>query len=353
MDEGQKYLKGRGAQIKPANPFFKNQYGNFFEEGIDQEAGFQDKTQIFLENSKTAISKNKSPDLPWSYSVNPYQGCEHGCAYCYARLAHEYWGFGAGLDFESKLIVKQNIAHTLEKEFRKPSYKPAPVMLSGNTDCYQPLEKKYKLTRSILTLALRYRNPVGVITKNALILRDLDLLKELASQNLVHVFISITTLDEELRRRLEPRTSHSQRKLNTLSELHQAGVPCGLMMAPIIPDLNDREIPEILQKASEAGALSANYTVVRLNGRIAEVFEDWLRKNFPDRADKVLNKIKSLHGGELSDSEWKRRFSGEGPYALSIRQLFQVMRKKYFANKKLPDYDTRLFRRSGQPGLFD
>ncbi len=353
MNEAEKYFKGRGAQIKPANPFLKNEYGQFFVEGIDALEEPARITQVFLEHSKRALSKNSSPDLPWSYSVNPYQGCEHGCAYCYARLTHEYWGFGAGIDFESKLIVKEKIAHTLEKEFRKPSYTPASLMLSGNTDCYQPLEKKYKLTRSILELALKYRNPVGIITKNALILRDLDLLQELAALHLVHVFVSITTLDEALRRRMEPRTSHSERKIDILSQLSQAKIPCGLMMAPIIPDINDQEIPEILKRAAEAGALTAHYTVVRLNGRIAEVFEDWVRKNFPDRADKVLNKIRSLHAGNLSDSEWTRRFTGEGPYAQSIHQLFRLMRQKYFANKQMPAYDSSLFRRSGQAGLFD
>jgi DNA repair photolyase len=284
--------------------------------------------------------------------MNPYQGCEHGCIYCYARNTHEYYGFSAGLDFESKIIVKKNAARLLEQELLKPSWNAVPIMLSGNTDCYQPQEKKFEITRDMLKVLAQYRHPVSIISKNSLVLRDLDVLQDLASDNLVHVYISITTLDEELRRTLEPRTASSLKRLKTVEALAKANVPVGIMNAPIIPGLNHHEIPAILKAASEHGALNAGMTIVRLNGSISILFEDWLRKNFPDRFDKVWNQICSLHDGNINDSQFGRRMRGEGNIADAIHQLFRSSKKKHFTGKSMPVYDLTKFRKGGMLSLF-
>jgi DNA repair photolyase len=284
--------------------------------------------------------------------MNPYQGCEHGCVYCYARNTHEYYGFSAGLDFESKIIVKKNAAQLLEQELLKPNWNAVPIMLSGNTDCYQPQEKKFEITRSMLKVLAQYRHPVSIISKNSLVLRDLDILQDLAVDNLVHVYISITTLDEELRRALEPRTVSGFKRFKTVEALAKANVPVGIMNAPIIPGLNHHEIPAILNAASEHGALNAGMTIVRLNGSISILFEDWLRKNFPDRFDKVWNQICSLHDGNVNDSQFGRRMRGEGNIADAIHQLFRSSKKKYFAGKTMPVYDLTKFRKGGMMSLF-
>jgi DNA repair photolyase len=284
--------------------------------------------------------------------MNPYQGCEHGCIYCYARNSHEYWGFSAGLDFESKIIVKKNAPELLERCLLNPNWQPVPISVSGNTDCYQPLERKFEITRKILKVFVRYRHPVGMITKNSLILRDLDLLTDLAHDNLVHVYISITTMDEGLRRVMEPRTASAVKRLKTVEALAKANVPVGVMNAPIIPGLNHHEIPEILKAAADHGALGAGMTVVRLNGSIGKIFEDWLRKNFPDRFDKVWNQICDMHGGNVNDSQWGRRMTGDGNFADTIHQLFRVSRKKFFGDRTLPPIDLTKFRRRGNLSLF-
>ena len=304
------------------------------------------------EHAKKIVNEVKSPDLSMMYSMNPYQGCEHGCIYCYARNTHEYYGFSAGLDFESKIIVKKNAPALLEKHLLHKSWNAVPIMLSGNTDCYQPQERKFQITRGMLKVLAQYRHPVGIITKNSLITRDLDLLKDLASDNLVHVYLSITTLNEELRRMLEPRTASAIKRLKTLEELSKAGIPTGVMNAPIIPGLNHHEIPEILKAAADHGAMSCGMTVVRLNGSIGKIFEDWLRKNFPDRFDKVWNQISSFHGGTVNDSQFGRRMAGEGNIAEAIHQLFRAARKKYFANRSIPPYNLTKFRKGGTLSLF-
>ncbi|WP_421878495.1 PA0069 family radical SAM protein [Marinoscillum sp.] len=348
-------MKGKGAQHNPDNPFVKNSIGIVHQEGIDEHTGGErPNTQLFYESPKSALSKNKSPDLKWDYSINPYQGCEHGCSYCYARNSHTYWGFSAGLDFESKIIVKKEVASLLDKQLSSPKWKVQPIMLSGNTDCYQPIERKFKLTRSLLSVALKYRNPVSVITKNALILRDLDLLSELAKHELVHVYLSITTLNEELRALMEPRTSTSINRLRAVTELTNAGVPVGVMMAPIIPGLNHSEIPEVLKSSAEAGAVDAGFTVVRLNGQIAEIFEKWLGHAYPERASKVMNQVRDLHGGKPNDTNWQRRLKGEGHLAEIITQLFAKSKKRHFAStRQMPPYNLKAFRRGGNPTLFD
>ena len=346
------YFKGRGAQVRTGNKFLKAEYVAEHVEGLDEPLLSSPSTQVFYENPKKIVNKVTSPDLGMMYSLNPYQGCEHGCIYCYARNSHEYWGFSAGLDFESKIIVKKSAPALLEKCILHPQWEAVPISVSGNTDCYQPLEKKYEITRNLLKVFARYRHPLGMITKNALICRDIDILSDLAKDNLVHVYISVTTLDEDLRRAMEPRTASGIKRLKTIEALSNAGIPVGIMIAPIVPGLNQHEIPEIMKAAADHGALHAGVTVVRLNGSIGKIFEDWLRKNFPDRFEKVWNQICALHGGNVNDSQFGRRMTGEGNFAEAIHQLFRVSRKKYFGDRKMPPIDLSKFRKGGNLNLF-
>ncbi len=351
-EEKADYFKGRGAQIKTVNKFLKAQYVTDHVEGLDEPLLSAPTTQIFYENAKKVVNKIESPDLNGMYSLNPYQGCEHGCIYCYARNTHEYWGFSAGLDFESKIIVKQNAPALLEKFLLHPDWHAAPIMVSGNTDCYQPLERKLEITRKLLLIFAKYRHPVGMISKNSLVVRDLDILTDLAKDNLVHIMISITTLNEDLRRAMEPRTSSAKKRLQTVETLAKAGIPVGIMNAPIIPGLNHHEIPMVLKAAADHGALTAGMTMVRLNGSIGKIFEDWLRKNFPDRFDKVWNQICAMHGGHVNDSNFGRRMTGEGNYAEAVHQLFNTSKKKFFAGRSMPPQDLTKFRRGGNLNLF-
>ncbi|NOS90990.1 MAG: PA0069 family radical SAM protein [Cyclobacteriaceae bacterium] len=346
------YFKGRGAQIKSENRFLKSHYVTDHIEGLDEPLLENPHTQVFQENAKKIVNRVDSPDLGFGYSMNPYQGCEHGCIYCYARNTHEYYGFSAGLDFESKIVVKKNAARLLEQELLKPSWNAVPIMLSGNTDCYQPLEKKWGITRQLLKVMAQYRHPVSIISKNGLVVRDIDLLQDLAADNLVHVYISITTLNEELRRAMEPRTASGIKRLKTVEELAKANIPVGIMNAPIIPGLNHHEIPAILKAAADHGARNAGMTIVRLNGTIGNIFEDWLQKNFPDRFEKVWNQICSMHGGNVNDSQFGRRMRGDGNIADVIHQLFRSSKKKYFADKNMPAYDLTKFRKGGNLSLF-
>jgi DNA repair photolyase len=346
------YFKGRGAQIKPANRFLQTQYVTQHAEGLDEALQLRPDTHVFEEDARTIINKVTSPDLGMVYSLNPYQGCEHGCIYCYARNTHEYYGFSAGIDFESKIIVKKNAPRLLEKQLLSASWQVAPVSLSGNTDCYQPLERTYQITRSLLKIFARYQHPVSIITKNSLILRDLDILQDLAAQRLVHVYISITTLDEALRSKMEPRTASAAKRVDVIRQLRAHHIPAGIMCAPMIPGLNHHEIPQLLQAAAAAGALGAGMQVVRLNGAIGSIFEDWLRKNFPDRFNKVWNQICELHGGQVNDSDFGRRLRGAGAHADSIQQLFRAAHKKYFSGREFPPYDLTRFQRNGMQSLF-
>lgn len=346
------YFKGRGAQIKTKNKFLKQEYVAEHVEGLDEDLFSAPTTQIFYESPKKIVNKVTSPDLSLMYSANPYQGCEHGCIYCYARNTHEYWGFNAGLDFESKIIVKKNAAQLLEKFIMHPDWQAVPISFSGNTDCYQPQERKLEITRSMLKVLAQYRHPVGIITKNGLILRDLDLLQDLAQDNLVHVYISITTLNEDLRSAMEPRTASANKRLKTVEALTKAGVPVGIMNAPIIPGLNHHEIPDIIKAAADHGACTAGMTVVRLNGSIGKIFEDWLQKNFPDRFEKVWNQICEMHGGNVHDSQFGRRMGGEGQVAQAIHDLFRMAKKKHMHHRTMPAYDLTKFRKGGTLSLF-
>lgn len=346
-------FKGRGSHIHPHNPFSNRKEVIIHPEGIDEEKYIdKPKSKYFFESVVSALSKNTSPDLALSYSINPYQGCEHGCVYCYARNSHTYWGFDAGLGFETNIVVRKNIAEALAERFNKKSHKVLPIMVSGNTDCYQPAEREFGLTRKILETCLTYRHPISVITKNSLIERDADVLKKLAELRLVHVYFSINHLDTDLKSLLEPRTATADKKLKLISTFTDMGIPVGIMVAPIIPGINNQDISTIIEKSAAAGALSAGYTVVRLNGQVKEVFEDWLTKNYPDRKAKVIHQIESLHGGKVNDTEWGRRIKGEGPIAELIRGIFTQARKKHLTGRSMPEFDLQAFRPTGQLNIF-
>ena len=350
------YIHGRGAQINPDNPFDKHNYShNGLHWDDDEGLQAQKRNQYIKVYPKTILNKVDSPDLRMGYSMNPYQGCEHGCVYCYARNTHTYWGYSAGIEFEQKILVKESAPELLERKLKSKKWSATPIMLSGNTDCYQPAEKKYQLTRKMLEVLWRYRHPVGVITKNALINRDIDILSKMAEHSLVHVAISITTLDEDIRRRLEPRTSSGEKRLKIVERLSEAGIPVMVMFAPIIPSINDREVFDIARSSAEAGALKMSNTIVRLNGAIGEIFEDWLLKNYPDRYDRVIHQIQSCHGGKLNDSRYGTRMRGEGNYAEMISQQLKIAKEKYFSGKVMPPYDLSLYPkyRDGQLSLFD
>ncbi len=353
--EPTEFQKGRGAQKNADNPFFKNSYVTDHVEGLDEP--FMEgvvKTEFFTEHSKKIINKVNSPDLGQGFSMNPYQGCEHGCIYCYARNSHQYWGYSAGIDFESKIIVKKNAPQLLAKAFDNKHWTSCPIMFSGNTDCYQPGERKYLLTRQMLEVCLKYKNPVSMITKNSLILRDLDLFQELAALKLVHVSISMNSMREEIRLKLEPRTASMMQRLKTIEELSKHGIPVNVMVAPIIPGLTDHEIPQVIKAVADRGALSAHYTIVRLNGSIADIFTDWVNKAFPESAAKILHQIADCHGGKLNDSRYGTRMSGEGKTAEAISNLFRIARHKYLGDREMPEYDHSIFKRpgNGQMSLF-
>lgn len=349
-----RFDKGRGAQFNPKNRFLKGEHGTFFPEAIDDWEEAPRKTEYIFDDSRTLVNKVESPDVGMLWSANPYQGCEHGCVYCYARNSHEYWGYSAGLDFESRIVVKKNAPALLRKFFENKNWQPSVISLSGNTDCYQPIERRMRITRQLLEICLEYRNPVGVLSKNALMLRDLDVLQELAKMNLVRVFSSITSLDENLRQKLEPRTASYRSRLKVLETLTKSGIPTGIMNAPIIPGLNDNHIHDVLKAASEAGAKWAGYTVVRLNGAIGPIFHDWLFKAFPERAEKVWNLISACHDGKVNDSRWGTRMAGDGKFAELVRSQFILYCKKYRLNETKMDWNTAEFRRlpKGQLPLF-
>ncbi|WP_207536374.1 PA0069 family radical SAM protein [Desertivirga arenae] len=347
FEDNSEYFKGRGAQVNTHNRFLKNKYITEHIEGLDEQLHENVTTQLIEEDAKSIVSISNSPDLNFNFSINPYQGCEHGCIYCYARNSHEYYGFSAGLDFERKIIVKRNAASLLEQFFNKKGYEPQPIMLSGNTDCYQPIERKLKITRSLLEVFLKYKHPVSLISKNNLITRDIDLLKELAKLNLVHVTVTINSLNESLRQKMEPRTVTAQSRLMVINKLASENIPVRLMMAPIVPGLNSDEIPTLIKAAADEGIKDAIFTLVRLNGAIAEIFTDWVNKAYPDRAEKVLNMIASCHGGSLNDSRWGNRMRGDGKIAESIHQLFKISVNRFLKERNMPSYNLSLFTPKG------
>lgn len=346
---GPEYLQGRGAQFNPRNRFLKQETVKEHIEGIDDWIEPNMATQYLEEHAKGLVNKVDSPDVGMWYSMNPYQGCEHGCIYCYARNTHEYWGFSAGLDFERKIVVKKNAPALLRKFLMNPRWQCVPISLSGNTDCYQPAERKFRITRQLLEVCLEFNQPVGMITKNAGILRDKDILVKLAEKDLVCILVSITSFNEELRRLMEPRTTTARQRLRVISELSEAGVRMGVMTGPVIPGLNDHEMASILKAASQAGAIFSAYTLIRLNGAIRLIFRDWLYKNFPDRGDKVWHLIESCHGGQVNDSVYGRRMRGRGSMAGLINHQFKLYTQRYGLRDGFV-LNTKSFMRPGQQG---
>ncbi|GAA5169492.1 PA0069 family radical SAM protein [Modicisalibacter zincidurans] len=337
--------KGRGATYDPPNRFAPT-----VSEAVD-DGWWQDAvpehiaTHVTDETSKSALSWNRSPDLPFDRSLNPYRGCEHGCIYCYARPSHAYWDLSPGIDFETRLIARTGLVDRLREELCKPGYVCRPINLSGNTDCYQPLEAERGTTRAILELLLACRHPVTLVTKGALILRDRELLAAMAAKRLVRVFVSLTSLDAELKRSLEPRAASPAARLKVMRELNAAGIPVGALLSPMIPGLNDHELERLLEAAHEAGASSAGWTLLRLPHEVAPLFEDWLEQHYPERAAKVMSLIRQSRGGADYDSRFGQRMRGEGVFAEMLAQRFRrASRRLGFAQRGDSLLDCKHFR---------
>ncbi len=351
-DQGpRKSIVGRGAAGNPDNRFERIEVEPDEIEGDEPRP----ETVYLRDHSRSIIARNYSPDIGFDASINPYRGCSHGCAYCFARPTHEYLGLSAGLDFESRILVKQDAPELLRKELLSPRWNPQVLSMSGVTDPYQPVDRRLRITRRCLGVLAEFRNPVVIVTKNYLVTRDMDLLSELASHDAAAVAFSLTTLDDDLRRIMEPRTSRPARRLAAVEKLAAGGIPVGVMTAPVIPGLNDHELPNLLSAAAEAGATFAAYVPVRLPYAVAPLFEDWLARHFPERKDKVLNRIRSMRGGELNDANFGSRMRGEGLFAQHIAQLFSIScRRAGMGEGGFPKLSTAAFRGGGgaQPDLF-
>jgi DNA repair photolyase len=341
--------KGRGAGGNPPNRFERRSFVPD-PEAADPEEPLP-RTQFLKDTARSVIVLQDSPDIGMEASLNPYRGCEHGCAYCYARPTHEYLGFSAGLDFETYILVKEDAPELLRRELSSPRWKPRPLALSGVTDPYQPVERRLLLTRRCLEVLADFGNPVAVITKNFLVTRDADLLARLAARGAAAAILSVTTLDGELARALEPRTSTPARRLEAIRRLSRAGVPVGVNVAPVIPGLIDHEIPAILRAAREAGALFAGHTMLRLPGAVAEIFSDWLARHRPGRRDRVLARLRDVRGGRLNDPRFGTRMTGEGPYAEQVRALFRAACRKAGLSAEGPALSTAAFRVPPGPQL--
>ena len=348
----------RGTDLDPGNRFTQRELvldGDERDHALIAARGADERTRVFRDASRSIISRNTSPDIPFDTSLNPYRGCEHGCPYCYARPTHEYLGLSAGLDFERTLFAKPAAPELLARELAKPSWQPQHLALSGVTDPYQPIERTLRITRGCLEVLAAHRQPVGVITKNALVTRDVELLAALAQHGAARVAVSITTLDEDLRRRLEPRTSTSAERLRAVCCLTEAGVPVAVNVAPVIPGLNDHEIPAILEAAADAGAQGAAWTLLRLPGAVEGVFVAWLREHAPLRAERVLARLREARGGALSDTRFGHRMRGDGAYAQQLAALFDVHRRRVGLDRPCAPLDASHFRvpgRTRQLGLF-
>ncbi len=353
IKEFRKNIKGRGASSNQTDRFSQLTYEPTYEDHDEYEEKSLLRTQVFKDTSRTILSRNSSPDIGFEYSINAYRGCEHGCAYCYARPTHEYLGFSPGLDFESKIMIKEDAAELLREALNKKSWQPQTIFMSGVTDCYQPLERKYELTRSCLKVLAEFKNPVSMITKNALVTRDIDILKDMASWNGSYVMLSVTTLDNDLSRDLEPRTSRPAAKLKAIEALASAGIPVGVNVAPLIPGLTDHELPSILKVAHEAGARWAGYVPLRLPHAVAPLFEEWLEVHRPLRKNKVLAAVKDIRGGKLNDPNFKSRMRGEGPRADQIKNFFYLCAKKFHFNEESLELSTEHFKRVTDQMSFD
>jgi len=346
---GQQSIHGRGAAENPSNRFEQTAYERDAEWNEPDDP--TPKTQFYRDSSASIITYNNSPDVGFKASVNPYRGCEHGCIYCYARPYHEYLGFSAGLDFETKIVVKENAPELLRHELSSRKWKPQVLAMSGVTDPYQPVERRLQITRKCMEVLVEFRNPVAVITKNLLVTRDIDLLADLAHDNAAAVFLSVTTLDPALARVMEPRTAQPAARLQAIEKLVQAGVPTGVLIAPVIPGLTDHELPSIIKAAAEAGAKFAGFVPVRLPFGVGELFEQWLERHFPDRKAKVLAQIRAMRGGKLNDPNFGSRMRGEGIFAEQLRDLFHVATRKAGIAEGSLELSTAAFRRPAEPQI--
>ncbi len=342
-------IKGRGASANPANRFERLRYDRDLDDGPDD--GPAPCTQFFKDTTRSIITHNDSPDVYFDASINPYRGCEHGCIYCYARPYHEYLGFSAGLDFETRILVKEDAPSLLRKELSSKKWQPQPLALCGVTDAYQPVERRLQLTRRCLEVLAEFRNPVFVVTKNHLVTRDVDYLGELARYKAAMVCISVPTLDASLARVMEPRTTQPVGRLEAVRQLSNAGIPAGVLVAPLIPGLTDHEMPGILEAASRAGAKFAGYALLRLPHGVAQLFETWLEQHFPEKKSKVLSRIRELRGGELSDSRFGARMKGEGPLADLYSDMFDLAKRKAGIKGRRPVLSTAAFRRPNETPL--
>ena len=350
-------FKGRGAAENPQNRFERQEREAFddgWERPRDEAPG--PRTEVTLIQARTIISRNESPDVPFAQSINPYQGCEHGCIYCYARPSHAYLGLSPGLDFETKLFAKANAAQLLRAELSRPGYRCEVISIGANTDPYQPIERKYGITRGILEVMAACDHPLGIVTKSALVERDLDLLAPMARKGLVHVFVSIGTLDHELMRRLEPRSTAPQRRLSVLRTLSDAGIPCGVLVAPVIPFLNDRDMETVLERSAAQGASMAGYVILRLPYELKELFKDWLQRHYPLKAAHIMSQIRQMRGGRENDPRFGARMKGEGLFAELQKRRFQLACERYGLNLRgRNQLDTTRFRPpagAGQLSLF-
>jgi len=354
-------LRGRGTNINPTGRFEKETRScegddlDSWAAEVDINQGVQIKTQLHTDTAKTIISTNDSPDVGMEATINPYRGCEHGCIYCFARPTHEYLGLSAGADFESQIFVKHDAARLLEEKLSSKSWQPKIITLSGVTDPYQPVEKKLGITRSCLEVLRDFRNPVAIITKNSMIMRDLDIFQDMAVWNGIGINISITTLDNDLARKMEPRASQPALRLKAVETFAKQGIPVSVIIGPVLPGLTDHEIPAILKNAAEAGASGAHYTMLRLPYGVKDLFQVWLQDNYPDKAEKVLNHVRDTRGGKLNDPNFGTRMRGSGPYADNISKMFGLYKHKYKLNRRFHSLSTAHFRRDArsiQPDLF-
>ena len=341
-------IKGRGSAENPANRFEKIEFEPSEEEIAE---GLSPKTVFYRDATKSIISYNDSPDVGFNAGINPYRGCEHGCIYCYARPTHEYFGLSVGLDFETKIFVKEDAPALLRKELSSRKYVPDTIVVSGNTDCYQPAERRFGLTRACLEVLLEFRNPAGIITKNYLVTRDIDLLRQFAEWDGIMVAVSVTTLDPEIKRVMEPRTSEPRLRLRAIEELTKAGVPVMVMVAPVVPGLTDHEIPAIIKSAADAGAVNAGFVMLRLPYGVSDLFQAWLGRHFPDRKDKVLNRVRAVRDGKLNSPDFYSRMRGEGIYAEQARDMFELACRKAGFDSSRIKLSTKHFKKPSGPQL--
>lgn len=345
MADVKHHRRGRAAGSNPANRF--ERLSTDIDVGaLTEEERRSVPTKFLRDKTRSVLSENQSPDVGFRFSLNPYRGCEHGCLYCYARPSHEFLGFSAGLDFETRIVVKHDAPRLLAEAFDRPSWEPQVVVMSGNTDCYQPAERKLKLTRRCLEVFRTHRNPVSIITKNHLVTRDIDILSDLARLNLVSVNVSITSLNDEVTGKMEPRTSRPARRLDAVRQLSEAGIPVGVMVAPVIPGLTDEEMPAILEAAHEHGARRAGFIVLRLPGPVAGLFQEWVEREYPLRANRILSRVRSLRGGKLNDPKFGSRMRGSGHWADLFNRLFRMTAHRLSLNEETHLLETRHFKRS-------